>query len=111
MGTFTEDCCFNYERDNCKGKGCPCGCHAAVSALPSCGHEEEIERYRARSRAEDTARIRLNHERIALREWLEPLEAWASNVLGIVKERRIPSADVIADGEEIIAQARKALKH
>jgi hypothetical protein len=25
---YTEDCCFNYERDHCRGTGCPCGCHA-----------------------------------------------------------------------------------
>lgn len=27
VAEFTEDCCFNYERDHCKGAGCPCGCH------------------------------------------------------------------------------------
>jgi hypothetical protein len=69
MIEYTEDCCFNYQRDNCKGRNCPCACHVAIPASkPSCGHEEEIERYRARSRAEDTARIRLNPERIALRD-------------------------------------------
>jgi hypothetical protein len=41
---------------------------------------------------------------------LAALEAWASNVLGIVKERRIPSADVIADGEAITAEARRIVR-
>jgi hypothetical protein len=25
---YTEDCCFNYPRDHCKGDACPCKCHA-----------------------------------------------------------------------------------
>lgn len=44
-----------------------------------------------------------------LREALEPLEAWATHILGIVKDRRIPSSDGISDGEAIIALARAAL--
>lgn len=27
MAEYTEDCCFNYHRDCCKGQGCPCKCH------------------------------------------------------------------------------------
>lgn len=70
MAEYTEDCCFNYIRDGCKGGGCSCRCHVAVPVplRPECGHEAEIERYRQRSRDEDTARIRLNHERIRLRD-------------------------------------------
>lgn len=70
----------------------------------------EIDRYRQRSRDEDTARIRLNHDRIEARDWLAALEAWASNVLGIVQEHRVPSADVIADGEAITKEARKIVR-
>jgi len=51
----------------------------------------------------------VEQEYAQLRAWLEPLEAWASNVLVIVKERCIPSAGVIADGEAIITEARAAL--
>lgn len=31
MTAYTEGCCFNYPRDHCKGRGCPCGCHEAVA--------------------------------------------------------------------------------
>ena len=31
--TYTEDCCFNYVRDHCKGDGCPCGCHQPRSVM------------------------------------------------------------------------------
>lgn len=27
VADYTEDCCFNYVRDHCKGVGCPCACH------------------------------------------------------------------------------------
>lgn len=30
---YTEDCCFNYPRDNCKGRGCPCACHQPRSVM------------------------------------------------------------------------------
>lgn len=41
---FTEDCCFNYQRDNCKGADCSCGCHVDIPPRPDCGHEAEIDR-------------------------------------------------------------------
>ena len=41
--------------------------------------------------------------------WTEALVAWATNVLGIVAERRVPSADVVADGEAILAGLKAAL--
>jgi hypothetical protein len=52
---------------------------------------------------QEAARLR------AVLDWTEALEAWASNALGIVKDQRIPSADVIADGEAILAGVREAL--
>lgn len=52
----------------------------------------------------------LQAENKRLREWLKPLEPWALNVLDIVTDRRIPTAEVIADGEAITAEARKALE-
>ena len=27
----SEECCFNYPRDYCRGRGCPCDCHATVA--------------------------------------------------------------------------------
>jgi len=35
---WTEDCCFNYERDNCKGDGCLCACHVQVTIHGKYGH-------------------------------------------------------------------------
>ena len=40
MTEYTEDCCFNYVRDHCQGKGCPCGCHQPRSVLRS-KHESD----------------------------------------------------------------------
>lgn len=44
-----------------------------------------------------------------LRAALDPMEAWASHALSIVKDRRIPSDDSVSDGEAIIELARQAL--
>jgi hypothetical protein len=44
VAEYTEDCCFNYPRDHCKGAGCPCGCHAEIPERPGCGHEAELDR-------------------------------------------------------------------
>lgn len=33
MADHTEDCCFNYVRDYCKGPGCACGCHQPRSVM------------------------------------------------------------------------------
>lgn len=67
---YSEDCCFNERRDQCRAQTCMCACHfeVPIPTRPDCGHEAEIERYRQRSRDEDTARIRLNHARIEARE-------------------------------------------
>ena len=67
---FSEDCCWTWIRDHCRdAERCACACHTVYPApAPTCGHEAEIERYRQKSRDEDTARIRLNHERIKAQE-------------------------------------------
>lgn len=80
MAEMTESCCFNYIRDQCKGSGCPCGCHevypqGSLDESTRLGEEiaalrAEMDRYRQRSRDEDTTRIRLNHDRIELRDML-----------------------------------------
>lgn len=30
MAELTEACCFNYPRDHCVGRRCPCGCHTVA---------------------------------------------------------------------------------
>lgn len=44
-----------------------------------------------------------------LRSWAEALAAWATNALGIAVDRRVPSADMVADGEVIVAGITEAL--
>jgi hypothetical protein len=67
---FDEGCCWTWIRDHCRdAERCTCACHTVYpTPAPTCGHEAEIERYRQKSRDEDTARIRLNHERIKAQE-------------------------------------------
>lgn len=33
MAEYTEDCCFNYVRDHCQGRGCVCMCHKPRSLM------------------------------------------------------------------------------
>lgn len=63
---------------------------------------------------EEVARLQMvrdaaERERVELRGWLAALEAWASNVIAISEDRRIPSADVLVDGQAITAEARKII--
>lgn len=41
---------------------------------------------------------------------VEALEAWSSHVLELAKDRRIPSADLIADGEVILEHVRAEIR-
>lgn len=90
----------------------------ATDPAPWCGKPLPDDRDGWRTRAlafresaeaaeDEVERLRVEHQ--DLRDWAEALEAWASSVLWIVKERRIPSAEVIADGERISAAVRSAL--
>jgi hypothetical protein len=84
----------------------PANLHAAIGRLTS--HSGGVVPSIWADVASPTADAR-DQEIERLRAVLEPLEAWATHVMGIVQDRRIPSADSIADGNAILAMARAAL--
>lgn len=65
----------------------------------------EIERYRQRSRDEDTARIRLNHDRIALRDILADIVATYTGGVYCTS-----CGEPVDDCDCVIGKARKALR-
>lgn len=89
MAEHTEDCCFNYPRDHCKGRGCPCGCHADIPAHLPCPHEIEVERLRL---ALEKAAGRLGHLSTVLSLSNKPSNAkgaleWSEEARAVLEER------------------------
>ncbi len=116
-----EGCCWAWQRDQCKGQGCLCVCHAPGEPERATYFDlvREIEGYRQRSRDEDTARIRLNAARIkaeaerdALAGQVERLrEALGEAVAGLtnLSELRILTGQYRIEADALAERGRAAL--